>query len=106
MMDFYQLLDATASVASLAMIVTAVWWYIVHLRKDQTGPWWINLVLYVGQALITADAWLNPNPLWIRIFHAAGLTLLTVLHLYHAYERWEAREREKAYRRFDEFMNS
>lgn len=97
-MDFYRLLDATAFAASLAVIAVGVWCCIVHVRKGQPGPRWINPVFYVGQVILTADAWLNPNPLWIRIVHATGLSLLTVLHLIRWYTRWESREREKAYR--------
>lgn len=97
-MDFYRLLDVTAFVVSLAVIALGIWLFTAHIRKGQAGPRWIGLAFYVGQAILTADAWVNPNPWWIRVIHATGLTFLTVLHLIGWYTRWESREREKAYR--------
>ena len=97
-MNFQQILDVTAMVAAWSVMAVAIWWWLQHGRRKQAGPRWINPVIYVGQVILTADAWIDPDSQWLsKIVITTGLVILTGLHLFHAYTRWEHREREKAY---------
>lgn len=97
-MNFQQILDVTATLAGWAILAVALWWWIRHGRRNQAGPGWVNWVLYAGQAVLCADAWVDPeSQWWAKGFFTATLVILTASHLYYAYVRWEAREREKAF---------
>lgn len=97
-MNFQQILDVTATITGWTTLLVAIWWWLQHGRWKLAGPRWISPVLYVGQVILTADAWIDPDSQWWgKIVITTVLVISTGLHLSHAYTRWEHREREKAY---------